>query len=129
LGRAYSLSGEVVKGDGLGKKIGYPTANLKVGNPLKLIPADGVYAVIAVLEGVEYKGMMNIGIRPTVNENADSSNKKLEINIFDFDQDIYGQIVKVNTISRIRDEVKFESVESLAAQLADDKEAAKALLS
>ena len=129
LGQPYMLSGEVVKGDGLGSKIGYPTANLYIENEMKLIPADGVYAVSVLLADKEYKAMMNIGLRPTVQATTAAPKRKIEIHIFEFDQDIYGKQIRVNLIARIRDEVKFDSLESLAAQLEKDKESANKLLS
>jgi len=128
LGHDYLLTGEVVAGDGRGKKIGFPTANLQIDDSLKLIPADGVYAINAVLKGESYQGMMNIGVRPTISESPDSEDKKIEIHLFDFDQDIYGQLLTVKFVERIRDERKFSSVEALAEQLAKDKESALAIL-
>ena len=128
LGHDYSLAGEVVKGERRGTDIGYPTANIQIDNPIKLIPANGVYAVYITVADTQYQAMMNIGVRPTVTENSNSPDRTIEINIFDFDQDIYGEPVRVTMVERIRDEVKFDSVKELAIQLADDKESALNLL-
>jgi len=128
LGHDYSLAGEVVKGEGRGTDIGYPTANIQIDNPIKLIPANGVYAVYITVADTQYPAMMNIGVRPTVTENSNSPDRTIEINIFDFDQDIYGEPVRVTMVERIRDEAKFDSVKELAIQLADDKESALNLL-
>jgi riboflavin kinase/FMN adenylyltransferase len=128
LGHDYSLAGEVVKGEGRGTGIGYPTANIQIENPIKLIPANGVYAVYTTISDTQYQAMMNIGVRPTVTENSSSPDRTIEINIFDFDQDIYGEAVRVTMVEKIRDEVKFDSVKELAIQLADDKESALNLL-
>jgi len=128
LGHDYALNGEVIKGDGRGKEIGYPTANLYIENEMKLIPADGVYAVRVFVEDSEHKGMMNIGVRPTVEPTESGPSRRIEINIFDFDRDIYEKPMRVKLISRIRDEVKFDSMEALAAQLELDKKSAMDLL-
>ena len=128
LGHDYSLAGEVVKGERRGTDIGYPTANIQIDNPIKLIPANGVYAVYITVSDTQYPAMMNIGVRPTVTENSNSPDRTIEINIFDFDQDIYGEPVRVTMVERIRDEAKFDSVKELAIQLADDKESALNLL-
>ena len=88
LGYAYQFSGKVVKGNQLGRTIGFPTANIKIEEDYKLIPANGVYAVHTTLKEKKYKGVMNIGIRPTL----DGLERRIEVNIFDFDQDIYGAV-------------------------------------
>ncbi len=127
LGYSYFFSGTVTEGNKLGRTIGYPTANLQVMNEEKLIPANGVYAVEVVVEGAEtvYKGMMNIGVRPTV----DGTTRVTEVNIFDFDETIYGKTVKVALKKRLRSEVKFNGLDALKEQLAKDKiDAAAALL-
>ena len=128
LGHDYSLTGVVIKGEGRGTDIGYPTANIEIENPIKLIPANGVYAVYITISGTRYKAMMNIGVRPTVSGNTDTAERTIEINVFDFSRDIYGQSVRVTMIDKIRDEVKFDSVKELAAQLAVDKDSALYLL-
>ena len=120
LGREYLLNGIVIHGDKRGRKIGYPTANLKPEHPNKVIPKDGVYVVTVRVEGAWFNGMMNIGNRPTFKE----AQKALEVNIFDFDKDIYGQTIQVRFLKRIRDEIKFSGVDELIAQLKKDKETA-----
>ncbi len=124
LGYTYSFEGKVVEGNKLGRTIGYPTANLQVLNAEKLIPANGVYAVSVNIENDTtrtYSGMMNIGIRPTV----DGSRQVTEVNIFDFDLDIYEKNMQVFVHRFIRHEKKFESLDALKAQLAEDKLNAK----
>jgi riboflavin kinase/FMN adenylyltransferase len=124
LGRFYEINGEVVSGDKIGKTLGFATANIRVEEPYKLVPADGAYAIIAELKGKQYHGMLNIGYRPTV----DGKTKKIEANIFDFKEDIYGEKIKVSFIKKLRDEVKFDSKEELSSQLQKDKEKAKQIL-
>lgn len=117
LGHPYTLSGQVVKGNQLGRKIGYPTANIHVPEADKLLPANGVYAVLVRTEDCKtLKGMLNIGIRPTIGE----SPLTIEVNIFDFNQDIYGQHLTVEFIARLRDELKFDGLEPLIDALAQD---------
>lgn len=123
LGYQYFFTGKVVEGNKLGRTIGYPTANLKIEHDDKLIPANGVYAVDVQLGERKLKGMMNIGVRPTV----DGKKRAIEVNIFDFDEDIYGQNLKVTIRKRLREEVKFAGLDELKAQLAKDKEMAKEL--
>jgi riboflavin kinase / FMN adenylyltransferase len=118
LGYHYYFSGTVIQGNKLGRTIGYPTANLQIQDEYKLVPANGVYAVDVQLGGRNLKGMMNIGIRPTV----DGTKRVIEVNIFDFDEDIYGQTLKVTLKKNLRLEVKFAGLEELKAQLAKDKE-------
>lgn len=118
LGRPYSFKGKVVEGMKLGRKLGYPTANLQMEDRFKLIPAIGVYAVKCRVKGLEYGGMMNIGNNPTVPGKTFS----IEVNIFEFDEDIYGETVEVLFLSRLRDEKKFENLEDLALNLRIDKE-------
>lgn len=119
LGYDYPIRGRVVYGNKIGRDIGFPTANLKVDDPRKLLPAVGVYAVKVLVKGGEYDGMLNIGVRPTV---STSGVVTLEVNIFDFDADIYGEEVTVALMSRIRGERKFDSTEELRLQLERDKE-------
>jgi len=116
----YAFTGHVVTGFQVGKKIGFPTANLNPVEPDKLIPGIGVYAVLIDWKGNSYKGMMNIGRRPTL-DNGDAVS--LEVHIINFDADIYHQQLKVTFIRKIRDEKKFNSVEELIEQLKMDKEA------
>jgi riboflavin kinase/FMN adenylyltransferase len=119
LGRPYLLSGMVVHGDKRGRLLGFPTANIKVNNERKIIPARGVYAVEVEFEGNRFNGMMNIGLRPTV---ANSTELRLEVHIFDFNEQIYGKMLTVYFKKRIRDEQRFEGVEALKKQLIRDKE-------
>ena len=122
LGYPYFFSGVVVKGNQLGRTIGYPTANLQINDANKLVPANGVYAVRVNIDGYEtvFKGMMNIGIRPTV----EGINRVIEVNIFDFDEMIYGTTIQVTLLKRLRQEIKFDGLDALKAQLALDKEQA-----
>jgi riboflavin kinase/FMN adenylyltransferase len=120
LGREYSMIGKVVKGKQLGRTIGFPTANIIVDEPHKLIPFDGVYAIHIRIDGVVYDGMMNIGFRPTVG----GLQKTIEANIFEFDGDIYDKEVTVYFYHRIRDEKKFNGLEELTNQLKKDKQSA-----
>ncbi|MGB5990349.1 MAG: bifunctional riboflavin kinase/FAD synthetase [Marinifilaceae bacterium] len=126
LGYDYSLYGKVVPGQKLGRKIGFPTANIKIENADKLIPAVGVYAVNIEIEGEMFSGMLNMGMRPTVSNNGDFS---VEVNIFNFDRDIYGKNIKVSFIGRIRGERKFEGLDELKTQLAKDKSASELIFS
>tara|TARA_R110002153_G_scaffold253818_1_gene412068 strand:+ start:452 stop:1378 length:927 start_codon:yes stop_codon:yes gene_type:complete len=118
LGYEYMLTGTIIKGKGIGKQLGYPTANLAIAEDYKLIPKNGAYVVNSILNGVVVYGMMNIGYNPTVN----GTEKSIEINFFNFDQDLYDQKIQVNILVRLRDEHKFESIDALKAQLAKDKE-------
>jgi len=118
LGQPYSLTGTVIRGNQIGKRLGYPTANLYLEDPHKLIPMMGVYASRVIYNRREYKGMTNIGIRPTINTHQ----LTIETNIFDFDQDIYYEKITVEMIARIRDEKKFDSLDVLKEQLRQDKE-------
>jgi riboflavin kinase/FMN adenylyltransferase len=113
----FSLTGIVVKGDHLGHQIGFPTANIKVVDSHKLVPANGVYAVRALIHDKEYKGMLNIGVRPTV----DGTEKTIEVHIIGFDEDIYGEELTVLFDDWIRDEQKFDSLDELKTQLEKDK--------
>lgn len=117
LGHEYTLQGIIKKGKQLGRTIGYPTANINSPEELKLIPAYGVYAVRVFYKNSEYKGMLNIGKRPTV----DGSDMTIEVNIFDFDRDIYGESIRVDFVDRIRDEIKFDGLETLKNQIHLDK--------
>lgn len=126
LGYDYSLTGKVVHGQKLGRKIGFPTANILIDNNDKLIPAAGVYAVNIKIDGEMFSGMLNMGMRPTVSCNGDFS---IEVNIFDFNRDIYDKNIKVSFIGRIRGERKFDGVEELKTQLSKDKKAAEIIFS
>lgn len=124
LGRPYSLSGEVVKGDQLGRDLGYPTANLHLGSAHKLIPVDGIYAVHVWHQQQRYEGMLYIGHRPTIQ----GKTRNIEVNIFDFHQTIYGDELRVELLEYIRGDMTFDSLEGLIVQLAQDQQAALALL-
>ena len=126
LTRRYVLKGRVMPGEHIGHKIGYPTANLEPEGTGKLIPAAGVYAVWAKLEGEQSPraAMMNIGMRPTF----DGHRQTLEVNILSFDGDLYGQTVQVTFVERLRDERKFDSPEALAAQLEQDRDRVNEIL-
>lgn len=119
LGYEYSMLGVVVAGKQLGRTIGFPTANMQLYEPLKLVPENGVYYVKVRTLGKEYYGMCNIGNRPTV---AAGGGRTIETHIFDFDEDIYGLDIEVVFVSRIRNEQKFNSLDELKAQLQRDKE-------
>ena len=119
LGYPYSLSGMVIEGDKLGRSIGFPTANLKVYDKHKLIPANGVYAVLVKYNDKRFKGMMNIGRRPTVN-NTDLG-LAMEVHLFNFNEDIYHKEITVLLRKRIRDEIKFDNLTALKKQLEKDK--------
>jgi riboflavin kinase/FMN adenylyltransferase len=131
LGYPYFFSGTVVEGNKVGRTIGYPTANLHIGSEEKLVPGNGVYAATVrswesgVWSKTEHGGMMNIGFRPTV----DGKKKVIEVNIFDFDQDIYGRQLQVSIHAYLRGEIKFEGLDALKEQLQKDKLVALSLLS
>jgi riboflavin kinase/FMN adenylyltransferase len=122
LGYYYQLEGLVIRGDQLGRTLGFPTANMAITETEKLIPTTGVYAVNVKIkkadQTIEAKGMMNIGYRPTVN----GKERRIEVNIFDFNEDIYDRTICVELIAFIRNEMKFSGLDALKAQLAADKE-------
>lgn len=120
LGRDYSLYGVVVAGNRIGRTIGFPTANMQLYEPLKLIPANGVYSVHVKTVGREFLGMCNIGLRPTV---STGNARTIETHIFGFDEDIYGLDMEITFIRKIRDEKKFSSLDDLKTQLEADKAA------
>lgn len=124
LGRPYEIMGSVIQGDKIGRTLGFPTANILVEAPYKLIPEDGTYAVKVLIAGNTYNAMLNIGVRPTVN----GKERRMEAHLFDFDQKIYDEKITVLFIKRLRDEHKFESKEALMQQLTKDKEAAIKIL-
>jgi riboflavin kinase/FMN adenylyltransferase len=127
LGYQFTLHGTVVNGKQLGRKLGFPTANIEASDKFKIIPGYGVYAVKVELDDTDYNGMLNIGTRPTFNNNAD--NRSIEVNIFDFEGNIYGKEITLKFIGKIRDEQKFDTVEMLVSQLGKDKTAALSILS
>ena len=120
----YKITGLVVKGNQLGRTIGYPTANILVNDKYKLIPANGVYAVNILIGENKYIGMMNIGIRPTI----DGTSRTIEVNIFDFESDIYNQQITIEFVTHIRAEQKFDGLEALKNQLKTDKDIAQKIL-
>lgn len=122
----FFLEGTVVGGYRLGRKIGFPTANLHVDDPDKIIPADGVYAVYVYLNGVRYGGMLSIGYRPTIGNGTDRS---VEVNIFHFNSDIYNQPMRVTFVRYMRPEQKFDTIEELVARIHQDEVEVKAVLS
>ncbi|MGB5530471.1 MAG: bifunctional riboflavin kinase/FAD synthetase [Ignavibacteriaceae bacterium] len=126
LGRYYSFKGKVIKGDGRGKDLGFPTANLSIENEDKLVPAKGIYAAECIIEGEKHYGLLSLGNRPTFHTNGDIIP---EFYIFDFKEDIYGKVLEVNLVHRIRDEEKFNSVEELIARMKMDEETGKEILS
>ena len=128
LGYPYSVQGVVVKGNEIGRTIGFPTANLDIPNEFMMINNPGVYACQTVIDGKTYDAMANTGLRPTIGDRADGD-FIIEVNIFDFDGDLYGKTLKVWFIERIRDEVKFSGLETLKIQLEHDREEAKKILS
>ena len=118
LGRFFNITGKVVKGDGLGKQINYPTANISIEENYKIIPKDGVYCIKTKIDNKLFNGMMNIGHRPTIG----AKEKSIEVYLFNFDRDIYDKIITIDVVEKIRDEKKFSSIEALKTQLARDKE-------
>lgn len=124
LGRPYELNGLVIKGEQIGRSIGFPTANVHIPNDYKLIPKDGVYAVEALVNGSLYKAMLNIGNRPTVN----GTKKTVEANLFDFQGDLYDKQITIYLKAFLREEQKFDGLEALKAQLYLDQKNAKNLL-
>jgi riboflavin kinase/FMN adenylyltransferase len=124
LGYPFFITGKVIRGDQLGRTLGYPTANLMVEERYKLIPSDGIYAVKVNVEGKEYKGMAYIGHRPTVN----GMTRNIEVNIFDFSADIYNKELRMEFLHFVREDIKFASLEELVVQLGKDKEDVLALL-
>lgn len=121
----FFLEGTVVGGYRVGRKIGFPTANLRVNDPDKIIPADGVYAVYVFLDGVRYGGMLSIGYRPTL---ANGTDRSIEVNIFHFSADIYNQPMRISFVRYMRPELKFDSVEELIARIRQDETEVKTVL-
>jgi len=120
LGRPYFLSGQVVKGQQIGRSIGFPTANIQVVDKYKLLPRDGAYAVYAEVGAIRYKAILNIGDRPTV----DGKKKTIEAHLIDFDGDVYGQELSINFQEFLREEERFENLDALKNQLLIDRERA-----
>lgn len=119
LGEPFELNGRVIRGSRLGRELGFPTANIDIESEIKLLPANGVYAVEVILNNeMTHHGMMNIGTRPTIGDNDKLS---IEINLFDFDDEIYDQYLTVRLLSRVRPEHRFSSLEELKAQIIQDE--------
>lgn len=121
LGYRYGLYGVVVAGNRVGRTIGFPTANMQLYEPLKLVPENGVYAVEVDVLGRQYRGMCNIGLRPTVG----GGGRTIETHILDFNEDIYGLPMGIRFVRRIRDEIRFPSLEALRLQLVQDADACR----
>jgi len=121
----YSLQGKVIQGKQLGRTLGFPTANILLSDPLKLVPGNGVYAVNVRLLGQSVQGMMNIGVRPTV-ENANHTH--MEVHLFNWNRELYGEAIQILFAGRIRDEQRFENLDALANQLHHDSKQAQMLL-
>jgi len=119
LGHPYQLTGRVVHGNKVGRKLGFPTANVQIEKEYKLIPAEGIYAVKVLIADTTYNGMLNIGRRPTVD--IKDAPLSIEVNIFEFDDTIYGREIQLDLIERIRDEKKFENTDELIAEMQKDK--------
>ena len=124
LGWRYKLTGKVVKGNSLGRELGFPTANIEKDFAYKLVPSEGAYAVLVNVLGNEYKGMLNIGRRPTVS----GQHLTIEVNIFDFSESIYGEEITITFIKQIRKEIKFPNLDALTNQLLQDKSSAQLIL-
>lgn len=120
MGSPYKIDGKVVRGDQIGRTIGFPTANIHVANTEKIIPQLGVYACWVLIDDECYKGMLNIGLRPTVL--PENQKATIEVNILDFDQDIYGETIRLEIIKKVRDEKRFPDLQALKRQIENDKE-------
>ena len=125
LGYSFTLSGTVIRGDGRGKGIGYPTANILPSSQRKIVPGNGVYLVGVTIGGKSFHGMMNIGTRPTFGTNRDVS---IEVHVFGLNRDVYGETVTVTFKRKLRDEQKFSSREELIRQLDVDKEVSQKMI-
>ena len=123
LGYPFFISGKVTRGDQIGRQMGYPTANIMVEETYKLIPADGIFAVKVHVDGQEYRGMGYIGHRPTIS----GMTRNIEVNIFDFDRDIYTLPIRMEFLQFVRGDIKFESLDQLKEQLGKDKKDVLAL--
>jgi riboflavin kinase/FMN adenylyltransferase len=121
LGYQYTLSGTVIKGRQLGRTIGFPTANIQIDDPYKLVPADGVYAVRVERGNLHFSGMLNIGIRPTIDEQL---SRTVEVHLINFSGDLYGENLRITFVDKLREEQKFDGLDHLRLQLEKDKQAA-----
>lgn len=124
LGYPFFITGTVIRGDQIGRTIGYPTANIVIEERYKLIPSDGIFAVKVIIDGEVYKGMAYIGTRPTIN----GVTRNIEVNIFDFSQEIYNRQIRMEFYNYVRGDVKFAGLDELKVQLAQDKVDVLALL-
>lgn len=124
LGYPFFISGKVGRGDRIGRQIGYPTANIVIEETYKLIPCDGIYSAKVIVKGETYKGMAYIGTRPTIN----GLTRNIEVNIFDFDADVYGEDIRMEFYHFVRGDIKFTSLDELIVQLAKDKEDVQELM-
>lgn len=125
LGRCYSVEGVIVTGNQMGGRLGYPTANVEVPDPVKLLPGNGVYAVRALVDGAVANGVCNIGVRPTI---VAASRRTVEVHLLDFDRQVYGHLVSVRFVARLRDEARFASPAALARQISRDVVRARVIL-
>ena len=125
LGYRYFITGKVIKGKRIGRTIDFPTANIDISEDYKLIPKDGVYVISSIIDNVVYYGMMNIGTNPTV----EGKNRSVEVHFFDFSANLYGEILKVEFLSRLRDENKYNDLNALKKQLKIDEQQAKDYIS
>jgi riboflavin kinase/FMN adenylyltransferase len=125
LGHPYTLQGIVIKGEQLGKYLGFPTANVQIDHPDKLIPKEGIYAARVYVKDKKYNAMLYIGRRPTFRGKVQT----IEVNIFDFNENIYGENIRVELVANIRDDIKFDTADALRHQLKKDKTAAEKILS
>ena len=123
LGHHYYLDGTVVRGEGRGRQLGVPTANIQTAN--ELVPPDGVYATLVTLDGIVHPAVTNVGVRPTFGEGG----RVIETHVFDLAEDLYGRVFRLSFISRLRDERQFADVEALRAQIDDDCRQARDLFS
>lgn len=127
LGEPYELHGTVVAGKAIGRELGFPTANVVIDSELKLMPKEGVYAVsVRLKDDSIHQGMMNIGVRPTLD---DDDAKSIEVHLFDFNRDIYGEVVQIEMFSHVRDEQKFDSITALKKQLVKDEDSIRTYFS
>ena len=124
LSRPFRLSGKVIRGKKIGRTIGFPTANLQIKEDYKLLPCDGVFFIKTQYNGSCYYGMMNVGFRPTLN----GEERSFEVHLFDFNQDLYGEILQIDLLELIRKEKKFASLEELKAQLQEDQAKCRRLI-
>jgi riboflavin kinase/FMN adenylyltransferase len=124
LGYSYTFSGSVERGMQLGRKMGYKTANIQISDPLKRAPGNGIYAARAILNGKQFNGMLSIGTNPTIEDKASS----IEMHLFEFNIDIYNQTLSIILVKKIRDEVKFDGLDELKAQLEKDERECREIL-